>query len=122
MALRCLIVDDSERFLEVARASLNGDGVQVVGTATTSATALEQTEKLRPDVVLVDVGLGSESGLDLARRLVEDYPYLESRVVMVSTQAEEDVADMIRASAAVGFIPKRSLSPATVRRLVERDG
>jgi two-component system, NarL family, nitrate/nitrite response regulator NarL len=120
VALRCLIVDDSERFLEVARSSLHRDGVEIVGTATTSATALEQTRKLRPDVVLVDLGLGTESGLDLARRLVEDYPYLESRVVMVSTQAEEDVADLVGASAAVGFIPKRALSPAAVRRLVER--
>jgi len=120
--LRCLIVDDSERFLDVARSSLNRDGIEVVGTATTSATALEQTGKLRPDVVLVDLGLGSESGLDLARKLVDDYPYLESRVVIVSTQTEEDVADMIRASAAVGFIPKRALSPTTVRRLVEKGG
>jgi two-component system, NarL family, nitrate/nitrite response regulator NarL len=122
VALRCLIVDDSERFLDVARSSLDRDGIEVVGTATTSATALEQAGKLRPDVVLVDLGLGSESGVDLARQLVEDYPYLASRVVLVSTQAEEDVADLIRASAAVGFISKRALSPTTVRRLVEKDG
>jgi DNA-binding NarL/FixJ family response regulator len=119
---RCLIVDDSERFLEVARSSLDQDGIEVVGTATTSATALEQTGKLRPDVVLVDLGLGSENGLDLARKLVEDYPYLESRVVIVSTQPEEDVSDLVRASAAVGFISKRALSPTTVRRLVETGG
>ena len=118
--LRCLIVDDSERFLEVARSSLDQDGIEVVGTAMTSATALEQTGKLRPDVVLVDLGLGSENGLDLARKLVEDYPYLVSRVVIVSTQPEEDVSDLIRASAAVGFISKRALSPMTVRRLVEQ--
>jgi DNA-binding NarL/FixJ family response regulator len=120
--LRCLIVDDSERFLEVARSSLDHDGIEVVGTATTSAAALEQTGKLRPDVVLVDLGLGSENGLDLARKLVEDYPYLESRVVIVSTQPEEDVSDLIRTSAAVGFISKRALSPTTVRRLVEEGG
>jgi len=117
--LRCLIVDDNERFLDAARSSLDRDGVVVVGVATTSSTALEQTEKLRPDVVLVDLGLGSESGLDLARQLVEDYPYLASRVVMVSTQAEDDVADLVKHSTAVGFIPKRALSPAAVRRLVE---
>jgi two-component system, NarL family, nitrate/nitrite response regulator NarL len=122
VALRCLIVDDSERFLDVARSSLDRDGIEVVGTATTSATALEQAGKLRPDVVLVDLGLGSESGLDLARQLVEDYPYLESRVVIVSTQAEEDVADLVRTSAAVGFISKRALSSTTVRRLLEANG
>jgi DNA-binding NarL/FixJ family response regulator len=119
VALRCLLVDDSVRFLEVARSSLHRDGVEVVGTATSSVEALEQTAKLRPDVVLVDIGLGSESGLDLVERLVADYPQLESRVVLVSTQAEGDVADMVRESAAVGFISKKALSPMTIRRLVE---
>ena len=113
-------MDDSEKFLEVARASLDRDGLEVVGTATTSAMALEQTRKLRPDVVLVDLGLGDESGLDLARQLVERYPHLESRVVVLSTQAEEDVVDLVRASVAVGFISKRALSPATVRRVIEK--
>ena len=122
VALRCLIVDDSERFLQAASSSLGRDGLEVVGTATTSAAAIAQASKLRPDVVLVDVGLGRESGFDVARQLVETFPYLASGVVLISTRAEEELVDLIATSAAVGFISKSDLSTATVRALVSADG
>src|ERR687897_351190 len=56
--LRCLIVDDNEPFLEVAAASLAGDELDVLGTATTSAEALRQVAEQQPDVVLVDINFG----------------------------------------------------------------
>src|SRR3954466_1941716 len=89
MALRCLIVDDNARFLEAACSSLNRDGIEVVGTATTISEALRQVEALRPDVVLVDISLGAESGFELTRQLVENFPELRSRVVLISTRSEE---------------------------------
>jgi DNA-binding NarL/FixJ family response regulator len=104
--LRLLIVDDNERFLAVARAGLARDGVEVVGTATTIAQAMDEAGSLRPDVVLVDVALGDESGFDLTRRLVARYPELRGRVVLISTRREEDLADLIAASPAVGFVWK----------------
>ena len=111
MEIRCLIVDDNERFLSAARASLGRDGINVVGTATSSAEALRLTAELQPNVVLVDISLGEESGFDLTRRLVERFPGLDSRVVLISTRAEEDFADLIATSPAVGFIPKSRLAP-----------
>jgi DNA-binding NarL/FixJ family response regulator len=116
--LRCLIVDDNERFLQVAEASLNGHEIEVVGTARTIAEALEQTEALRPDIVLVDVSLGEESGFDLTRDLVESFPDLRSGVVLISTRAEEDLTDLIATSPAVGFLSKSRLSPSAVREMV----
>jgi DNA-binding NarL/FixJ family response regulator len=62
-ALSVLIVDDNGLFLEAARDRLEQGGLRVVGVAATSAEALRRTEELRPEVVLVDVMLGSESGL-----------------------------------------------------------
>ena len=118
MVRRCLIVDDNERFLAVARTSLERDGLEVVGTATTMAAALEKAGTLRPDVVLVDIALGAESGFDLTRRLVERYPDLRARVVLISTQREEDFADLIAASPAAGFVWKAHLSATAVRDLV----
>ena len=115
---RCLIVDDNESFLEIAAASLAGDDLDVVGTATTSAEALRQVVEQRPDVVLVDINLGEESGFDLARTLVERFPQLASGVVLISTRAERDFGGLIAASRAVGFIPKVQLSGAAVRALV----
>lgn len=71
MAMRCLIVDDSAAFLHAARGLLEREGMDVVGVATTRAEALLQAEELRPDVTLVDIGLGDESGFDVVRQLAE---------------------------------------------------
>jgi DNA-binding NarL/FixJ family response regulator len=116
--LRLLIVDDNERFLAVATASLDRDGLAVVGTATTIAEALEKAGVLRPDVVLVDVALGAESGFALTRQLVERYPELRARVVLISTRREEDLADLIASCPAAGFVWKAHLSASAVRDLV----
>jgi len=116
--LRCLIVDDNESFLEIAAPSLAGAELDVVGTATTSAEALRQVAEQRPDVVLVDVNLGEESGFELARMLVERFPQLASGVVLISTRAEQDFGGLIKASPAVGFVPKTHLSARAVHELV----
>jgi DNA-binding NarL/FixJ family response regulator len=118
MVIRCLIVDDNERFLEVARSSLSRDSIDVVGTATTSAEAMRKAAELRPNVVLVDIGLGEESGFDLARRLAEGFPDLYSGIVLISTRSEEDYTDLIASSPAVGFLSKSRLSATAVRALV----
>jgi DNA-binding NarL/FixJ family response regulator len=115
---RCLLVDDNRRFLQTARSCLERQGLAVVGTATTIAEALAQAGAHAPDVVLVDIALGEESGFDLARRLVETFPWLRGRVVLISTRGEEDFADLIDASPAAGFVPKSMLSAHAVCGLV----
>ena len=116
--MRCLIVDDNEPFLEIASASLARDGLQVIGTARTSAEALRQVERLRPDVVLVDVNLGGENGFELARQLVEMFPELRSGVVLISTRDEDDYGSLLTASPAVGFVRKTHLSAKAIRDAV----
>jgi DNA-binding NarL/FixJ family response regulator len=118
MPIRCLIVDDNQPFLEAARVLLEREGLSVAGVAMTSNEAVQQAQSLRPDVVLVDISLGEESGLDLAQRLVED-GVGEATVVLISTRAEEDVADLVAVSPAAGFLPKTELSAAAIRRIVE---
>jgi DNA-binding NarL/FixJ family response regulator len=121
MAFRYLIVDDNERFLEAARASLERQGEEVAGIATTTAEALQQTKALRPDVVLVDISLGDESGFELTRQLVDSFPYLRSRVVLISTRDEDDYADLIAASPAAGFLSKSNLLAKSLRELCSGD-
>jgi CheY-like chemotaxis protein len=108
--IRCLIVDDYRPFLDAARLLLEREGVAVVAVATTSAQALRLDEELRPDVVLVDIRLGDESGFDLAG-------LLSSRVILISTYAQSEYAEEIAASPAAGFIPKAQLSASAVLRL-----
>ena len=116
--LRCLIVDDNESFLEIAAASLAGDDLDVLGTATTGAEAMRQVAEQHPDVVLVDINLGEENGFELARELVDRFPQLASGVVLISTRAEQDFGGLIQASPAAGFVPKTRLSAKAVRELV----
>lgn len=112
---RSLIVDDNAAFLEAAARLLEREGVPVIGVASTIDEALRLTRELRPDVVLVDISLGSESGFDLTRRLAENEP--DAIVVLISTHAESDYADLIADSPAVGFVPKPELSGDVIRRL-----
>ena len=69
MQLRCVIVDDDESFLDVVRPSLEQGGVIVAGIADSRTAAVQRVAALRPDIVLVDIRLGGESGFDVARDL-----------------------------------------------------
>ena len=120
--LRCLIVDDSLQFLEAARGWLECQGIAVVGAASTVAQALQLAEELHPDVVLVDIDLGGESGFELANQLQREAGVDSSRVILISAYAEEDYAELIAASPAVGFLPKTALSGQRIRDLADAAG
>lgn len=116
--LRCLIVDDSPRFGEEARALLEHEGVSVVGVAGSGDEAVRLAEALRPDLALVDISLGEESGFDVARRLVDDTSIESPAVIFVSTYDEREFGARIAASPALGFIAKTELSAARIRKLL----
>jgi DNA-binding NarL/FixJ family response regulator len=117
VAVRCLIVDDNPGFLESARTLLEREGLAVAGVASRSADALREAATLRPDVVLVDVSLGEESGFELARRLVADQPHA-APVILISTRSELDLADLVARSPATGFLSKSELSAARIRDML----
>ena len=124
MPLRCLLVDDNEAFLEAASVLLGREGVTVVGMASSFAEALRQARALRPDVILVDIGLGEESGFDLARLLAQDGQGDQpghgagADVILISTAAETDYAELIAESPAAGFLPKSELSAQGITRIL----
>jgi DNA-binding NarL/FixJ family response regulator len=115
--LRTLIVDDSPRFLEAASDLLRREGLDVVAVASTGDETRRRAEALRPDVILVDVFLGEESGLDLARCLVAQTA--GTTVILISSHSEADLADLIAPSPASGFLPKTELSARAIRRIVD---
>ena len=117
--MRCVIVDDNSLFLEGAVDLLTREGLDVVGVASNSAEAIRLVRELRPDVTLVDIDLGDEDGFELARRL-NDTSAASSRVILVSTHAEEDLAHLIEESPALGFIAKARLSAQAIRDTLER--
>lgn len=117
MQLRCVIVDDDEAFLNVAQAVLERDGVTVAGVAGSSSEAVQRVRALRPDVVLIDIRLGQESGFDAARQLAGNGQ--SAPLIMISTYAAADYADLIAESPVAGFVPKAELSVAAIRRILE---
>ena len=72
--------------------------------------------------MLVDIVLGSESGFDLARRLTAATGPPGAAVILISTHSEEDFADLIAASPAIGFLPKWKLSARSIEGLLRERG
>jgi DNA-binding NarL/FixJ family response regulator len=119
MPIRCLIVDDNQSFLEAARLLLEREGLTVAGVALSGAEAVQQAERLRPNLVLVDISLGEESGIDLAQRLMDDGLVEGGTVVLISTRSADEVVDLIAESPAAGFLPKAELSASAIREIVD---
>jgi CheY-like chemotaxis protein len=116
--MRCLIVDDSADFVDAARGLLECEGITVVGVASTSADALRRFEELRPDVTLVDINLGGESGFEVAEQLHRAGGQSTSPVILISTHAAQDFTDLIETSPAVGFLSKSALTCGAIHDLV----
>jgi two-component system nitrate/nitrite response regulator NarL len=114
MPLRALIVDDNLEFLAIARCLLVREGIVVVGVASSSAEALRQCQELDPDVILVDVDLGEESGFDLAERLAAATGGDRRSVILISTYPEQDLEDLLETSSAIGFVSKPELSAEAI--------
>jgi DNA-binding NarL/FixJ family response regulator len=116
-----LIVDDNPGYLSEARDLLQRQGMSVVGVASNCGAALAIAASDRPDVALVDVDLGAESGLDVARAFAtSDEPV---PVILISAYAEKDLRELLDESPAVGFLPKSVVSRAAIDGLLgDRDG
>jgi response regulator of citrate/malate metabolism len=113
VTLRCLIVDDDPTFIELARQVLDGDGINIVGTAANSAEATTRVAELQPDLVLVDVRLGDESGVALASRIADHDG--TTRVILISSYRHSDLAGVLPEDEGIGFISKVDLSAGAIR-------
>lgn len=113
--LRCLIVDDSEDFLASARRLLDSQGVEVVGVATNSAEAIRLLAELEPDIALIDVDLGDEDGIALARQVKRTAP--ETRTILISAHGLDDL-DLTEAGADVFFLQKTELGADAIAGLL----
>ncbi|WP_445184101.1 response regulator [Pseudonocardia sp. Cha107L01] len=123
MALRCLLVDDDAHFLDSARTLLQREGLRV-DTASSGAQAAQRIGDLRPDLVLLDIRLGDESGFTVARELhatwsTEAPSEGALKIILISTYSATDFGRLIEASPVLGFIAKSSLSARAIRELIE---
>jgi DNA-binding NarL/FixJ family response regulator len=116
MGQTVLVVDDHADFRSAARALLETEGFGVVGQAATGADAIAENERLRPDVVLLDIRLPDTDGLRVAELLagLDDPPV----VVLVSSRDASVYGTRLLTSPARGFLVKADLSGDALRRLL----
>jgi DNA-binding NarL/FixJ family response regulator len=114
--LTVLIVDDHEGFRQVVRELLEADGVEVVGEAADGESAITEAERLRPQLVLLDVQLPDIDGFEVAARLGEasDPP----AVVLTSSYAASSYRRRLAQSPVCAFIPKGELSGEALAALL----
>lgn len=120
MPMRTVIVDDNASFLDASRRMLEREGIAVTGVARTITEALQRVAELEPDLILIDIDLGDESGFELIRRLTEATG-TSVKVILISTHREDDFADLVAESAATGFLSKSELSAQAIEALLRSD-
>ncbi|HEV8103035.1 MAG TPA: response regulator transcription factor [Gaiellaceae bacterium] len=111
--MRVLIVDDHPIFRRFASRLLFEAGFAVVGEAADAEGALREAERLRPDVVLLDVVLPDRSGLAVARELAGSRA--APRVVLISSRSRSDFGDSFEWPLGCSFLPKHELTAARLR-------
>jgi DNA-binding NarL/FixJ family response regulator len=116
-AVTVLIVDDDAGIREVVRRMLESGGFNVVAEASDATEADTVLAKLSPELVLVDVQLPGEDGLELTRRLTSRPT--GPAVVLTSSRDARDYGRRLGESGAPGFIPKAGLSWQTVHALMQ---
>lgn len=115
--MRCLIIDDSPEFLDAARRLLEQEGISVVGAAYSGNDAIRLARELRPDVTLIDINLGFDDGIELAHQLAAGDGQPGGNLILISTHGEDEFADLVQDSPAIGFIAKSELSGDAIRAL-----
>jgi DNA-binding NarL/FixJ family response regulator len=103
---RVLLVDDHE-VVRLGLMTLINDqpDLQVVGEAGTTAEALRAVEHLRPDVVLMDIRMPGEGGIEATQQIVSRFP--ETKVVMLTSFADDELVVRAIRAGAVGYVLKQ---------------
>jgi DNA-binding NarL/FixJ family response regulator len=112
-----LIVDDHAGFRLRARALLEADGFVVIGEADDGATGLTAARALRPDLVLLDIGLPDVEGFAVAHELTLEGP--PPHVVLTSSRDAAAFGARLTADPVLGFLPKEELSGAALLAMLE---
>ncbi|HUK87994.1 MAG TPA: response regulator transcription factor, partial [Terriglobales bacterium] len=103
--VRVLVVDDHEPFRRFVCSTLESSAeLQIIGQAADGLEAVQKTEKLRPDLILLDLGLPGLNGMEAARRIRKLSP--ESKLLFVSQEASVDVVREALRLGALGYVVK----------------
>jgi DNA-binding NarL/FixJ family response regulator len=118
MAPTVLIVDDHPSFRATARLLLAAEGFDVIGEAADGASAVAETRRLRPQVVVLDIQLPDTDGFHVAQQINAEHNGTAPSIVLVSSRDFGDYGPLVARSGACGFVPKGELSGARVTALL----
>ena len=118
--MRVLIVDDHALFRDGIRGLLQAEGIEVVGEASDGLEALEQTRRLNPDVVLLDIMMPRCDGLEATRLIKAEMPDAKI-VILTAVEGDESIFEAIK-SGAQGYLLKnmRAVEFISLLKGVER--
>ena len=120
MALRILVVDDHALFRDGMVSLLKAAGLQVIGEANNGQEAVSEAQRLKPDVILMDIDMPVMNGIEATRQITGTLP--EIKVVMLTiSQEDQKLVEALRAGAA-GYLLKSLNSDEFIKLLqgVER--
>jgi len=119
--VRVLTVDDQVVFRDAARDVITATpGFEPVGDAESGEQAMAEVERLRPELVLLDVRMPGIGGIEAARRITEAHP--ETVVVLISIEDSYEFAEDVHACGAAALVQKQEFGPAVLRSIWEAHG
>jgi two-component system invasion response regulator UvrY len=119
--VRVLTVDDQVVFRRAAQDVIAATpGFEPVGDAESGEEALAEVERLRPELVLLDVRMPGIGGLEAARRIGAAHP--DTVVVLISIEDSEQFEEDVHACGVAAFVRKQEFRPALLRSIWEAHG
>lgn len=119
--IKILLCDDNDNFRQLLLQYINSlPGVEIVGEAVDGVDVLEKTISLDPDLILMDLSMPNQSGLDATKTIKEKWP--EKSVIILTLYEDsvyKELADEFRAD---GFIAKSSIKaqlPAVIEDILK---
>jgi len=102
---RVLVVDDFEAMRQFICLTLRKNpSLQVVGEACDGLEAVQKTEELQPDLIVLDLGLPKMNGIEVARQIRK--LALESKILFFSQESDADVVQEALSTGALGYVLK----------------
>ena len=113
---RILVVDDYEAFRRFVRSALGKRAeLQIVGEVSDGFEAVQKVEELKPDLVLLDIGLPTLNGIEAARRMSKLAP--GSKVIFLTQENDSDVVQAALSNGAKGYVLKSDAESELVQAI-----
>jgi len=117
-SVRILVVDDFEPWRDFIVNTLKKEpGLEVIGQVSDGAAAVQQAQKLKPDLILLDIGLPTLNGMQAATRIRESSP--GSKVLFISENRYLDIVERALSTGAGGYVVKADAAVELVPAIKE---